>query len=45
MKFAESILNKERYDMPCRFDDFLKITKETFICEMNGKELPKAIWM
>lgn len=33
MKFAERIINKEMHNITCRFEDFLKIAKGTFICE------------
>ena len=40
MKFLE-FLNKEINEMTCRFEDFLKITKGDFICEVNGQRIAK----
>lgn len=38
MKFVE-FLNKKINEMTCRFEDFLKITKGDFICEVNGQRI------
>ena len=42
MKFVEKTMNTEINDMTCRFEDFLKITKGNFICEVNGKRIAKG---
>ena len=41
MKFTEEI-QKEIDDMIYRFEDFLKIVKGDFVCEVDGKRIAKG---
>ena len=42
MKFVGEILNREIEDVIYRFEDFLKIVKGDFICEVTGKRIDKS---